>query len=77
MARPERNISIHECLFDANAKKIKRSMEMILSKNSPNDGDIQAVKCLTEVYAFLINPSQENDALYQAVDNSDLGEESQ
>lgn len=77
MARSEREISIHKCLFDNNAEKVKHSMEMILSENSPNVGSIQAVKCLTEVYEFLINPSLKNDELRQVVDNSGLCEESQ
>ena len=64
MARPEREIAVHKCLFDANAQKVKRSMEMILAEKSPNAGSIQAVRCLIEVYEFLVNPSQENDALH-------------
>ncbi len=77
MARQEREVSIHKCLFDNNAEKVKRSMEMILSENSPNVGSIQAVRCLTEVYEFLINPSLKNDELHRAVGSSGCCEESQ
>lgn len=77
MARTEREISIHKCLFDNNAEKVKSAMEMILSENSPNVGSIQAVRGLTEVYEFLINPSLKNDELHQEVCSSGLREEFQ
>lgn len=77
MGRPNRNISIHECFFAEQARKIKSAISEISQKNSLSAGDTKAIRVLTDVYDSLTNPAPENYEHYQADCNNGHGEESQ
>ena len=67
MAKPNRTEEVHICIFDLNAQRIKRAMVLILNKDSLDNNDIQAIREMLGTLEFLLNPSQENGALYQAI----------
>lgn len=70
MASPNREISIHKCIFAEQSKKVKEAMAYIIQKDSLSTGDTKAIKLLTEVYEVLINPVRENRLLHQEADNN-------
>lgn len=77
MASPNREISIHKCILDNQAKKVLFAVNVLSKKDSLNDCDIQAIKALVEVYESLTNPTREMNELLPAKSNSDCCEESQ
>lgn len=64
LGRTNNEINIHKCFFESNAIHVKKAMKEILKGDSLNDGDIQAVKILADVYDNLSNPVRENEKLY-------------
>lgn len=77
MARLNREISIHKCILDNQAKKVLFVINALSEKDSLNACDIQAIKTLTEVYDSLSNPIREMNALRQVNCSSGHDEESQ
>lgn len=77
MASPNREVSIHKCILDSQAKKVLFVVNILSAKESLKACDIQAIKTLMEVYDSLVNPIREMNALCQAKHNSGHGEESQ
>lgn len=77
MASTNREISIHKCILDNQAKKVLFVINALSGKDSLNACDIQAIKTLMEVYDSLVNPIREMNKLCQAKCNSGYGEESQ
>lgn len=53
MARPITDISVYRYFFETQGMKVKEAISALLKKDSLNDGDIQAVKGLVELYEAL------------------------
>lgn len=58
--RPNFKIEMHKCFFEQQGAKVKETIMLLTQKNSLNDADIQAVKCLLDVYDALTNPVRES-----------------
>ncbi len=63
-------ITVHKCIFEEQARKVKDAIRDITQKDSLSAGDTQAIRKLSEVYDVLSNPVQESCGLYQAVDRN-------
>lgn len=65
MAKPNRELTIHRCILDCQAKKVLQVVNAISEKDSLNTCDIQAIRTLMDVYESLTNPIQEMKKLHQ------------
>lgn len=65
MASPNRELTIHRCILDCQAKKVLQVVNAISEKDSLNTCDIQAIRTLMDVYESLTNPIQEMKKLHQ------------
>lgn len=63
--RPNSKIEMHKCFFEQQGLKVKEAIAHLMQKNSLNDADIQAVKCLLDVYDALTNPLRESRKYYR------------
>lgn len=61
MARMKRHLCVHYYFFVVEAMKVKWAIENVLKKDRLDDGDIQAVKTLTELYEELSNQAKRRD----------------
>lgn len=77
MARPDRDITIHECFFKKQANNVKVAISEIMKNDSLSAGDTKAVRILADVYDSLISPVPENHAHHLEDCNNNRGEESQ
>lgn len=63
MARMKRHLCVHYYFFVVEAMKVKWAIESVLKKDRLDDGDIQAVKTLTELYEELSNQAKRTDLI--------------
>lgn len=77
MARPNREITIHECFFEKQAKDVKTVISEIVKKDSLSVHDTKAVRILTDVYDSLISPVPKNYVHHLEDCKNDRVEESQ
>ena len=54
-------ITVHKCIFEEQARKVKDAIKDITQKDSLSAGDTQAIRKLSEVYDVLSNPVQETN----------------
>ncbi len=77
MGKPSRSVTIHECFFAEQARKVKSVISEISKKDSLSVFDTKAIRVLADVYDSLTNPVPENYAHHQADCNNGRFEESQ
>ena len=51
-------ITVHKCMLEKQARKVKDVIRDIAQKDSLSAGDTQAIRKLSEVYDVLINPQE-------------------
>ena len=61
MGRPNRNIAIHRDYMDHQLQRVKDVIHLLTEKDRLNDGDIQAIRELLNIYVSFVNVQKQRN----------------